>query len=57
MATFIDFSKAFDSIARTRVEEVLHNCGLPAKIVAAVMSIYVLRHNCTSCDYRWLVLI
>ena len=37
VVTFIDFSKAFDSISRTKLEEVLHNYGLP---VAAVMSMY-----------------
>ena len=35
MTTFIDFSKAFDFISRTRLEEVLHNCRLPE-----VMSMY-----------------
>ena len=40
VVTFIDFSKAFDSISRTRMEEVLYNYGLSTKIVTAVMSMY-----------------
>ena len=40
VATFVDFSKAFDSISRTRMEEVLYNYGLSTKIVTAVMSMY-----------------
>ena len=40
VATFIHFSKAFDSISRSRMEDILYKYGLPAKIVAAVMSMY-----------------
>ena len=40
MATFIDFSKAFDSISRSRMADILYKYGLPTKIVAAVMSMY-----------------
>ena len=38
--TFIDVSKAFDSISRTRMEKVLYKYGLSTKIVTAVMSMY-----------------
>ena len=40
MATFIDFSKAFDSISRSRIKDILYKYGLPTKIVAAVMSMH-----------------
>ena len=40
MATFIDFSKALDSISRSRMEDILYKYGLPTKIVAAVMSMH-----------------
>ena len=40
VATFIDFSKAFDSISRSRMADILYKYGLPNKILAAVMSMY-----------------
>ena len=40
VVTFIDFSKAFDSISRTRMEKVLYKYDLSTKIVTAVMSMY-----------------
>ena len=44
MARFIDFSKAFDFISRSRLEDILYKDALSTKIVAAVMSMY----SCTT---------
>ena len=44
VAVFVDFSKAFDSISRARMELILPSYGIPRKIVKAIMSMY----SCTS---------
>ena len=44
VAVFVDFSKAFDSVSRARMELILHSYGIPRKIVKAIMSMY----SCTS---------
>lgn len=36
----MDFSKAFDSILRSRMEDILYKYGLSTNIIAAVMSMY-----------------
>ena len=36
----MDFSKAFDSIHRGKMEEILHAYGIPSRIVQAVMMLY-----------------
>ena len=37
---FVDFSKAFDSIDRTKLEQILYAYGIPAKVVQAIMMLY-----------------
>ena len=37
---FVDFSKAFDSIHRGKMEEILHAYGLPRETVSAIMMLY-----------------
>ena len=37
---FIDFSKAFDSIPRGKMEQILLACGLPKEIITATMKLY-----------------
>ena len=37
---FVDFSKAFDSIHRGKMEEILRAYGIPDKIVQAIMMLY-----------------
>ena len=44
VAVFVDFSKAFDSVSRARMELILPSYGIPRKIVKAIMSMY----SCTS---------
>ena len=41
VAVFVDFSKAFDSISRSRMELILSSYGIPHKIVKAIMSMYL----------------
>ena len=38
--TFIDFSKAFDSLLRSKLPEVLASYGIPKKLIKAIMSLY-----------------
>ena len=40
MATFIDFSKAFDSIDRSTMWKILRHYGVPRKIVSAISCMY-----------------
>ena len=44
--TFVDFSKAFDSINRNRMWKILRHYGIPQVIVRAIAKIY---HNSESC--------
>ena len=37
---FVDFTKAFDSIHRGKMEQILPACGLPEETVAAIMILY-----------------
>ena len=37
---FVDFSKAFDSIHREKMEQILFAYGLPKETVAAIMMLY-----------------
>ena len=37
---FVDFTKAFDSIHRGKIEKILLACGLPKETVAAIMILY-----------------
>ena len=37
---FVDFSKAFDSIHRRKMEQILFVYGLPKEIIAAIMMLY-----------------
>ena len=37
---FVDFSKAFDSIQREKLEQILLTNGLPPKIVTTIMMLY-----------------
>ena len=39
-ATFIDFSKAFDSLLRSKLPNILSSYGIPHQIIKAVMSLY-----------------
>ena len=41
MMTFIDVRKAFDSIHRGKLMEILHAYGIPARIVQAISDVYV----------------
>ena len=38
--SFVDFTKAFDSIHRGKIEQILLAYGLPKKILAAIMMLY-----------------
>ncbi|RXN37862.1 endonuclease-reverse transcriptase [Labeo rohita] len=38
--TFVDFKKAFDSIDRRKMFEILHHYGIPDKLVRAIKTIY-----------------
>ena len=38
---FIDFKKAFDSVDRNTLFQILHACGIPEKIVKAIQIMYV----------------
>ena len=49
VAVFADFSKAFDSISRARMELILSSYGIPQKIVKAIMSL----HQCHRDYTRW----
>ena len=40
VSTFIDFRKAFDSIDRGKIHEVLRHYGIPPKITSAIMILY-----------------
>ena len=40
---FVDFSKAFDSIHRGKMEQILLAYGLPKEPVAAIMMLYKTR--------------
>ena len=40
VVTFIDFSKAFDSLLRSKLPDVLASYGVPIKIIKAIMSLY-----------------
>jgi len=40
ISTFVDFKKAFDSVDRTRMSEILCHYGIPKKIVTAIMEMY-----------------
>ena len=57
---FVDFTKAFDSIHRGKMEQILLAYGLPKETVAAIMILYrntrwrhgILRHCCRSTTRR-----
>lgn len=38
--TFVDFKKAFNSIDRRKMFEILHHYGIPIKLVSAIKTIY-----------------
>ena len=38
---FVNFAKAFDSIHRGKMEQILLACGLPQKTVAAIYRCYI----------------
>ena len=40
ISTSVDFKKAFDSVDRARLSEILRNYGIPEKIVTAIMEMY-----------------
>ena len=40
VSTFIDFRKAFDSIDRGKIHEILRHYGIPPKITSAIMILY-----------------
>ena len=42
---FVDFSKAFDSIHRGKIEQILLDYGLPKETVAAIMILYKKNEN------------
>ena len=44
VVVFVNFSKAFNSVSRARMELILPSYGIPSKIVKAIMSMY----SCTS---------
>ena len=40
-AVFVDFEKAFDSVAREKLHQVLGAYGIPVKLVPLIMSMYL----------------
>ena len=49
---FVDFSKAFDSIHRCKMEKILRAYGIPAETVAAIMMLYK-KHKVLGKIPRW----
>ena len=46
IVTFVDFSKAFDSVRRNAMWAILAHYGIPSKVINAIKALYV---NSTSC--------
>ena len=46
IVTFVDFSKAFDSVRRNALWAILAHYGIPSKVINAIKALYV---NSTSC--------
>ena len=42
--SFVDFSKAFDSRHRGKIEQILHANGLPKETVVTIMMLYKTRN-------------
>ena len=49
---FVDISKAFDSIHREKMEQILLTYGLPNEIVVAIIMLYN-KHESKSLLIRW----